>query len=386
MIAFSAHLRSRLDAIRDAGLLRAPVTSTSAPGPYIQIEGRKVLCLCSNNYLGLANDPGLRTALAEGAAQFGAGSGASRLISGTNLIHRAAEAVLAEWVGMESSLSFSTGYAANVGAVQALVGKGDLIVSDALNHASLIDGCRLSGATVLVVPHTDVDALRRCLQDQRSRFRAALVITESVFSMDGDCADLRALRTICDEFGAGLYVDDAHAIGVMGPAGAGACAAFHVKPDVLVGTLGKALGLSGAFVAGSKEVRALLENQARSYVFSTAPPAMLSHAAIRAVALAKEADLQRATLKRHSLRLRAALRAQGFAIPSGETSIIPLVLGTPERALVASAALLEAGVFVQAIRPPTVPEGTSRLRIVPIATHSVADMDLAVESFRTLRA
>lgn len=381
MSGFAASLRARLAELESASLLRRPKVVASPAGPYMEIGGRRVLCLCSNNYLGLASDPRLVDALKDGASLYGGGSGAAWLISGTNEVHVRAESALANWVGLPSSLLFSTGYAANVGALQALVGKGDLIISDALNHASLIDGCRLSGATVRIVPHNNPEAVRSCLREERAKSRVALVVTETVFSMDGDIADLASLRAICDEHDAGLYVDEAHALGVLGHEGAGACQMFHVKPDVLVGTLGKAFGLSGAFVAGASEVRTLLENRSRSYVFSTAQPPLLAHATLVALELVRAADDARACLKTHSKRLREGLRAAGLVVADGETPIIPVTLGQPDVAVRLSDALLREGVFVQAIRPPTVPAGTSRLRVVPIAAHSVDDIEMALAAF-----
>lgn len=314
------------------------------------------IILCSNDYLGLGRLP-----LPGGAR---GGSGASALVSGYGAEQAAAEEALARWLEVEAVLMFSSGYAANVGVVPALVGRGDAIYSDALNHASLIDGARLSGADIHVFPHLDVATLERQLAATRSRYRRRLVLTESYFSMDGDCADLGRLRSLSEASHAMLMVDEAHALGVFGPSGRGLCAAEGVVPDVLVGTLGKSLGLQGAFVAGSATLRAWLWNRARSFVFSTAASPALAGAVPTRVAQVASADAQRAWLGEASSRVRAVLREAGAAMPALSTGpIVPWVLGSEPRALAASDDLLESGFVVKAIRPPTVPEAGSRLRL-----------------------
>lgn len=382
-LADDAH--ERLAQLTRNGLLRAPLTVRSAQGPVVTIDGRALLCLCSNNYLGFADDPAIVAAMQRSLERDGAGAGASRLISGTMSVHREAESALASMVRLPSALLFSSGYAANVGALQSLFGPGDCIFSDALNHASLIDGCRLSRASVSVYPHGDLPALERLLRARPTGGRA-VIITESVFSMDGDLADLVALRALADAHDAALFVDEAHALGVLGPGGAGLAAALGVVPDVLVGTLGKALGAAGAFVAGDASVIQLIENRARSYVFSTAPAPSLAAAAVTAVALVQRANERRATLLRHAKTLRTRLRALDYTVLEGESPIVPLLLGEPARAVALAGALREHGCFVQAIRPPTVPRGTSRLRIVPMATHSDAQIDVAIEAFASVRS
>jgi 8-amino-7-oxononanoate synthase len=350
----------------------------------VTVNGRALLCLCSNNYLGLASDPRLTEPMRASLQYSGAGAGASRLISGTMRPHRDAEGALAAFVGRPAALLFSSGYAANLGALQALFGASDVIFSDELNHASLIDGARLSRASVVVFPHRDLDALSSLLEEHKGRGRA-VIVTESVFSMDGDLADLPALRALADRYGAALFVDEAHALGVLGPGGAGLASAVGVVPDVLVGTLGKALGVAGAFVAGEGAVIRLIENRARSYVFSTAPPPSIAAGAIAAVALVRDADERRATLLAHAARLRTSLRSLGYAVPDGQTPIVPVILGEPGRAVAVASALQERGYFVQAIRPPTVPVGTSRLRVVPMAVHTDAQIDDALEAFAAVR-
>lgn len=377
---FDRHVAARLDDLARAGILRTPRLLDGRQGTAALIDGREVLVFCSNDYLGHGDHPALRAALADGAARWGASASASRLVSGTKRPHRDAESALASLVGAPSAVLFSTGYAANVGALQALVGPGDLILSDALNHASLIDGCRLSRAEVRVFPHRDLDAAAVLLAQHRRNARACLIVTDSIFSMDGDAADLVSLRALADRHDAGLLVDEAHALGIAGPAGAGLCAERGVRPDVLIGTLGKAFGLSGAFAAGSPQIAQLIENRARSYVFSTAPAPAIAAATPVAVALVRGADEARERLRLHTRTLRDALRRLGHAAIDTPSPILPILLGDPAPAMRASAALLERGIFVHGIRPPTVPEGTARLRLVPMATHSDDDVARCIDA------
>lgn len=376
MQRFRDHVASRLDELRRQGLLRDPVTSTVPSGTHLLIGGRRLLNLCSNNYLGLADDPRLRAALVAAADTWGS-AGASRLITGSLAPHRHAEAALAAHVGHEDARLFTSGYAANIGAIAGLAGPEDVVFSDALNHASLIDGCRLSRARVVVYPHRDVVALERLLGAHRRQHRAALLVTDSVFSMDADLAPLRALRRLADEHDAALLVDEAHALGVLGPTGRGWAAAQGVRADVTTGMLGKAFGLSGGFVATDSQTSRLLETTARSYVFSTGIHAALAAVVPQLVRWVAEADDARARLRQHRDVLAAALPAP-YARSSEEFApILPVVLGEGARALEVSAALRDLGLFAQAIRPPTVPHGTARLRLVPIATHSADDIAAA---------
>lgn len=370
-----------LQALSDVDLLREPRTIESAQGPLAIIDAREVVLLCSNDYLGLASDPRLADAIRIGAARWGGGAGASRLISGTMAPHRLAERAAAEHVGAAAALIFSSGYAANVGTVQALVGPRDLVLSDALNHASLIDGCRLSRATVKVFRHGDAAHAAALMAEHRGSYARALVVTDAIFSMDGDHAPLPGLREVCDRWDAGLLVDEAHAIGVTGPHGAGLCAELGVRPDVWIGTLGKALGLAGAFVAGSDAIVSLVYNRARSFVFSTAISPAIAAAVPLALAIAREAEDRRARLREHARRLRQGLSDLGLTIGAGSSAIVPVQLGQPATAARFSARLLEEGVLVQAIRPPTVPPGTSRLRVVPTARHETEHIDRALSAF-----
>ena len=364
-----ASLEDRLQALQREGLRR------QRPVPYAGARPS----FCSNDYLGLAGRrPGTGRLDGPVGNPAGApwGAGASRLVVGESAAHLALESALAGWLGFEAALTFSSGYAANVGLIASLAERGDLIVSDALNHASIIDGCRLSGARVAVVPHLDVAAVAATL---RTRVEPrAWVVTESYFSMDADSPDLGALRQVCDEAGAALVVDEAHAVGVLGPGGRGLAAAAGVAPDAYVGTLGKALGRQGAFVAGSAILIDWLWNRARSFVFSTGLSPALAASAFEALSWVRaEPDLARRCLD-NAEALRAGLRASG-AGAGGHGPIVPLIVGDPAQAVALAEAARAADVHVQAIRPPTVPAGTARVRLTATAAHSSDDIHHAVQ-------
>lgn len=378
---FDPSIQESLAELERAGLLRSHRRVCSPQGAEIVLDGHRVLCFCSNNYLGLAGHRDLLDATSVGLETHGLGSGASRLISGSMDPHHEAEAELAAFAGFPDAVLFSSGYAANVGAIQALMGRGDAIFSDELNHASLIDGCRLSRASVHVYPHRDLDQLETLLERHRSAARRALIVSDSLFSMDGTRAPVRELRQLADAHDAGLMLDEAHALGVIGPSGRGLAAAARAKPDVVVGTLGKAFGVAGAFVAASRQTAALIRNRARSYVFSTAPPPALCIAAIAAVRLVESSEEARSRLQTHAHRLRTSLAELGFDVQPGESQIIPILIGENRAAMELCARLLDRGVFVQGIRPPTVPEGTARLRLTPIATHDDSQIDRAIHAF-----
>ena len=377
--SFAASVQEALDLLERDGLLRSPVVVDGAGGPLISINGREVINLCSNDYLGLSTHPTIRQALRTSLLHHGAG--ASRHIGGTDDAHRRLEAELASFVGLPTALLFSSGYAANVGVLQALAGPDDVIFSDALNHASIIDGCRLSRAAVVVYPHRDLAALQTLLAETRPRYRTAFIVTESVFSMDGDLAPLPGLHSLASEHDAALMVDEAHALGVFGPEGRGSCAAARVEPDLLVGTLGKAFGCAGAFVATSHAPRSLIENRARSFVFSTATPPIQAAAVLAALPIVRAASDARTHVLRHVQRLRDGLAQLGYAVPQEVSHILPLQLGQPAAAMELSAQLLERGVFVHGIRPPTVPDNTSRLRITASALHTEDHLDTVLRVF-----
>ncbi len=352
------HLDAELAELERRDLLRRP------PPP----ADPRLRSFCSNDYLGLAADP---------PPPAPSGSGASRLIAGERAEHRELEQRLASWTGTEDALVFSSGYAANVGVLSALASPGDLIVSDALNHASIIDGSRLSRARIAVVPHLDVGAVRAALRTRETG--RAWVVVESYYSMDADGPDLAQLRGACDEAGAALLVDEAHALGVLGPGGRGRCAEAGVRPDVLVGTLGKSLGSQGAFVAGRAVLKSWLWNRARSFVFSTGLSPASSAAAARSVAYVAAHPELPARVLALAERLRARL-ASGGVRPAGFGHVVPILIGDPRRAMDVAAAIREAGVAVQAVRPPTVPEGTSRIRLTVTAAHGPDDIDQAADA------
>jgi 8-amino-7-oxononanoate synthase len=371
-----------LERRRAAGLLRRLRPLDGPQDPWVTIEGRRVLLLCSNNYLGLATHPALREAAARAARDWGVGAGASRLISGSLRLHEALEEQLAALKGTAAALLFGSGYQANVGAITALVGSDDAVFSDELNHASIIDGCRLSRARVLVYPHNDVEALAALLTRHSARRR--LVVTESVFSMDGDSAPLAAICDVADRYGAFVMVDEAHATGVLGPTGGGLVEAAGLRGRVTlqVGTLGKALGTYGAFVAGSRAVVDLLVNAARSFVYTTALPPPAVAAAAAAVNVLQAEPQRRQQLAANASTLWHGLRDAGLQVGAAPGHIIPVHIGDAERTMQWSEALLAAAVFVQGIRPPTVPPGTARLRVTVMSTHTATDLAAAVTAFR----
>lgn len=378
-----AWAREELADLGRRGLLRTLEPLASPQGPVVRIGGQSLVNFSSNDYLGLAADPRVVRAFVAGLARWGVGAGASRLVVGDTEAHRRLEARLAAFEGTEAALIFNGGYPANLGLVQALVGRGDLVVSDALNHASLVDGCRLSRAEVAVVPHADVEAVARALA--RDGFRRRLVVTDAVFSMDGDPAPLGPLSEVCARAGAALLVDEAHATGVLGARGSGLCEATGVRPDVRMGTLGKALGGFGAYAATTRAVADLLVNRARSVVFSTTLPPALCEAVVVAIDVLETDPELRPRLWRNIRRFVDGLLRLGFAAEP-RSAIVPVILGTPERAVRASAFLRERGLLVKPIRPPTVPEGTSRLRFALSAAHTEAHVDRALQTLEEARA
>lgn len=384
-VPFKNDIERELRELRLAGLERRPPTLGSSQQPEILVDGRKVIGLCSNNYLGLADHPALIAAATDALRCFGVGAAASRQVSGTMDVHLEAEQRLRRFIESDACILFSSGYAANIGAIQALTGPLDIVFSDALNHASIIDGCRLSRARVEVYKHCDPEHLRELLERDRRGSSRALVVTEALFSMDGDTAPLEEIRALCDRFDAALLVDEAHSLGVLGPRGRGLCSMQGVRPDVLIGTLGKAFGSAGGFVASSIEVIDIIRNRARSYFFSTAPLPLQAATALAAVDLVEEADEQRKRLLDHADRLRGALGKMGYQTPAGSTQIIPVHVGDPGTVMRFSASLLEKNVFVQGIRPPSVPSGTCRLRLTPMASHEDQHINKVIEAFNSFR-
>jgi glycine C-acetyltransferase/8-amino-7-oxononanoate synthase len=376
-------IEARLDELRALGLRRRTRLISGPQGPHVLLDGNPVLLLCSNNYLGLADHDSVRAAAAEAAMRWGVGAGASRLVSGTMTVHRRLEERLAAFKGREAALLFGSGYLANTGAVAALARPGDVVFSDELNHASIVDGCRLSRAEVFVYEHGDLDHLAWGID--KAEGRGALIATDSVFSMDGDLAPLAELVELARRNRLRLLVDEAHATGTLGPGGRGALAAAGLSDevDVIVGTLGKALGSYGAFVACDRRMATYLVNSARTFIFSTALPPPVTAAALAALELleARPERVQRLALNAETLR--GALAAEGFDTSASATHILPLLVGDAELAVRFCEAALERGVFAQAIRPPTVPDMTSRLRLAVMASHRPGELLAAA---RTLAA
>jgi 8-amino-7-oxononanoate synthase len=372
-------LRAELRALAAAGLERRLRPLDGPPGATMSLGGREVLCLCSNNYLGLAGHPELRAAATAALATEGAGAVSARLIAGNLGGHRDLEAAVAAFHGTPASLVYGSGYHANVGVLSALARAGDVVYSDALNHASIVDGCRLSRARVRIYPHADAGAVRAALRREASPFRRRVVVTESLFSVDGDVAPLADLARCCAEAGALLVVDEAHAVGAAGPAGRGLCAAAGVQPDVLIGTFSKAFGSFGGYAVAPPAVVELLRSTSRSFIFSTAlpPPVVAASRAALAVATGSDGDALRVRLRQNGELLAAGLQRLG-AGPGIDWHIQPFVVGDPARAMALCEALLARGVFVQGIRPPTVPAGTSRLRFSVSASHSTAHLEAAL--------
>ena len=378
-----------LEQLRTTGMLRRTLPITGPQNNRVTMAGRETVLLCSNNYLGLATHPRLKEAAIRAVERYGTGSGASRLVSGTMELHEALEAKIAAFKGTDGALLFNSGYAANTGIIPALVGRGDTIFCDRLNHASIIDGALLSRARLLRYPHNDMGALKALLAANGPAGRR-LIVTDGVFSMDGDLAPLGDLVALKEEYGALLMVDDAHGTGVLGATGRGSAemAGTMGRIDIQMGTLGKALGGFGAYVAASREIIDYLLNRARSFIFSTSlPPAVLA-AGIAAFDLidSPEGRSLRERLATNSERFRNALMAAGFDTMGSSTQIVPVLVGGAEATMAFSRQLLDMGVFVQGIRPPTVPAGSCRLRCTIMATHGEEDLAQAVAAMKSVGA
>jgi len=366
---------------RESGLYRELRVQETMAGPRAVVDGTDCLMMASNGYLGLAGHPAVLAGARAALSRWGAGTGGSRLTTGNLRLHRELEEELAAFKGAEAALLFGSGYMANLGVLSALAGPEDLLVSDALNHASIVDGCRLARARISVYRHADAAHLAEILRN--SPARRVFIVTDGVFSMDGDLAPLPEIVRLADEHGAGIILDDAHATGVIGPGGAGTAAHFGLagRIDVQVGTLSKALGSQGAFVTGSRILIDYLANRARSFIFSTAPPPAAVGAALAALRLLRAHPGWAAELREKAAYLRRGLSGLGFNVPPGETPIIPVLVGESGPAVRLAAALLARGIFAPAIRPPSVPPGASRLRVTVMLNHRVADLDRALEAF-----
>jgi 8-amino-7-oxononanoate synthase len=372
-------IAERLDELRESGLHRRLRLISSPQGARVTLDGRPVLLLCSNDYLGLADHPRVRSAAAEAAMRWGVGAGASRLISGNMQPHRLLEERLAAFKGYESALLFGSGYLANMGTIATLAGRGEVVFSDELNHASIIDGCRLSRAETFVYRHGDVEHLAWGLREAGAR--ASLIVTDGLFSMDGDVAPLPELVELARRHSCLLMVDEAHATGALGPGGRGSVAAAGLsgEVDVVMGTLGKALGSYGAYVCARRELTELLLNTARTFVFSTALPPPVAAAGLAALTLLESHPHRVERLAANAATLRRALAAEGLVVGASESQIVPVAVGDAGRTMQLCERALERGVFAQGIRPPTVPEGSSRLRFTAMATHRTGELERAAK-------
>lgn len=370
-------IEARLQELHSLGLHRCTRLISGPQGPRVLVDGKPALLLCSNNYLGLADHPAVREAAAEAAMRWGAGAGASRLVSGTMTPHHRLEERLAAFKGREAAVLFGSGYLANLGVIAALARPGDVVFSDSLNHASIIDGCRLSRAEIFVYDHCDVEHLAWGLE--RADGRGALIVTDGVFSMDGDVAPLGEIVELAARHGVRVAVDEAHGTGALGPGGRGAVAEAGVEDevDVVVGTLGKALGSYGAFAACDRAMARYLVNAARTFIFSTAPPPPATAAALAALDQLEQRPQMVQRLSANARTLRRELGREGFEVGGSRTQIIPLVVGEAALAVKICELALARGVFAQAIRPPTVPVNTSRLRLAVMSTHRESELGSA---------
>jgi glycine C-acetyltransferase/8-amino-7-oxononanoate synthase len=376
--------QKELDQLDRQGMLRTLRIVEGGQGPKVRVNGREVLLLCSNNYLGIADHPVLVEAMLAATRQSGVGSGASRLISGTLPAHVALEERIATFKGTQAALMFNSGYAANTGILQGLFGSDDVIFSDELNHASIIDGCRLSMARTVVYPHCDTTALAELMERERPKRKGRwLVVTDGVFSMDGDMAPLVGLCDLKEEQEALLMVDDAHGTGVLGKTGRGTGESLDClkRIDLHMGTLGKALGCSGAYLAAERAVIDMLINRSRSFIFSTSLPPGVAAAAMAAFDLvdSKEGRELREKLERNRAQLAESLISGGMDLLGSTTQIIPVLTKDPEPTMKMTGRLLEEGVFLQGIRPPTVAPGLCRLRATVMASHDATDLERAAE-------
>jgi 8-amino-7-oxononanoate synthase len=352
------------------------------PSPWVRMNGGKVLLLCSNNYLGLANDPRLKEKMLRAIEAWGCGSGGSRSISGSLAIHRLLEERLARFHGREDALLFNSGYSANLSLLTALIGEGDVIYSDELNHASIVDGCRLSKASIQIYRHLDMEHLESLLKENQEK-RRKLIVTDGIFSMDGDEAPLPQMIQLAKRYDALTMVDEAHAIGVFGSMGRGTLEYFQLSQevDILMGTFGKALGCFGAYMAGKKSLIEFLINTGRVFLYTTALPPSVCACVLGGLDLLDEEPERRERLWRNVRYLRGGLNQLGFDTMKSQTHIIPVLVGEPKVTMEMDRRLLEGKVFVQGIRPPTVPEGKCRLRVTVMATHTQEDIDFALEKF-----
>ncbi len=377
--------KETLRQLRAQGLYRSLLQTDSATSTSVKQDGQKALLFCANNYLGLANHPVLKKAAAEAAETWGAGAGAARLVSGNHYLYKTLESKLAQYKHTAAALIFSTGYMANLGTIPAIVQKGDLILADRLNHASLVDGCRLSGASFRIYRHRDTVHLEKLLQKRKSG-QNVLIVSDGVFSMDGDIAPLPEIVRLAENYDARIYLDDAHATGVLGQNGGGTAEHFGLSNPRLIqmGTFSKALGGFGGFVAGTEDLIQLLINKARPFVYTTALPPGVLASALAALELVQSRPHLMAQLWENQAYFHQKISELGFNLLGSETPIVPILIGSSEKALTFSKHLLEKGILVSAIRPPTVPKGSARLRVTLMAVHTQAQIDLLLHALKDI--
>ena len=377
--------KQQLEQKKQAGLYRQRRITQGPQSTELIVDGKKVINFCSNNYLGLANHPAINQAFKQGIDSYGSGSGSAHLINGHSAAHHALEEELAEFTGYARCLLFSTGYMANMGVVQAMMGRGDVVLEDRLNHASLLDAGLLSGARFSRFAHADVSAANRLLSKYPEQDK--MLLTDGVFSMDGDIAPLPELAQACQQYQSYLMVDDAHGIGVLGERGRGCLEHFDLEPSavpVLMGTLGKAFGTGGAFVAASDEVVEYLIQNARSYIYTTAMPAALAEATRASLKLVKSENWRREKLNELIKRFRLAVAEMGYELMDSMTPIQPIVIGDSDKATAISQQLFDLGFHVSAIRPPTVEQGKARLRVTFNAEHSFEQLQQLINALEII--
>ncbi|MBB6446203.1 8-amino-7-oxononanoate synthase [Bacillus benzoevorans] len=373
-------LNLRLEKTKEAGLYREFRTMNTAPLPEMMIDGRSQLVFSSNNYLGLANDERLVYAAETILHEFGVGSSGSRLTTGHTDWHQKLEDKIARFKQTDAALLFSSGFLANVGVLSSLPEKGDVILSDQLNHASLIDGCRLSKADTVIYNHMDMNDLEEKLRETLS-YKRRFIVTDGVFSMDGTIAPLDRITRLAKQYETFVIVDDAHATGVLGETGRGTSEYFDVHPDVVIGTLSKAIGTEGGFVAGSKVLVDFLLNHARTFIFQTAMPPSICAASYAALEIIEESNEKRQQLIVNVKKIKNSLAEMGYVIRGDLTPIIPVIVGEPQAAVMFAEKLRENGIYAPAIRPPTVPNGESRIRLTVTSDHSLKEIEYLLECF-----
>ncbi len=379
------YISDELLKIKESGLYRELKVIENTQNTHIEIEGKTYLSFCSNNYLGLANHPSVVKAVKDAVEEYGWGAGASRLVSGNMTMHETLEKVISGFKGKEASIIFPTGYMANLGAISSLVSRGDLIVCDKLNHASIIDGCRLSGADFRVYAHRNMEKLESILK-KSSKYNRKLIVTDSVFSMDGDLAPLPDLVKIAAKYDAMLMVDEAHGTGVFGQNGRGVVEYFNLNKevDIVMGTLSKAIGSLGGYVSGDIDLINYLRNKARSFMYTTALPPAVCAASIAGIKLIQEDPSMRESLWNNVRFIKDKLRAINFNIISSESQIIPILIGDTQKSVEISKLLYENGILIPAIRPPTVPSNSSRLRMTVMSLHTKEDLESLYNVFREI--